>query len=41
MLEGRASPWFPGFAVYRQTAEKDWAPAMAQLTRDLLERRHA
>jgi hypothetical protein len=29
------SPWFPGFAVYRQPATLDWSEPMARLRRDL------
>ena len=32
---GDASPWFPGFSLYRQNNDGDWAPAWAALTRDL------
>jgi hypothetical protein len=35
LQHGRSSPWFPGFAIYRQTLEGDWAPALAELERDL------
>jgi len=35
MLEGDASPWFPGFRVYRQAPERNWAPAMERLRQDL------
>jgi tetratricopeptide (TPR) repeat protein len=33
------SPWFPGFAVYRQPQSRDWAPVLEQLRADLFERR--
>jgi hypothetical protein len=32
---GRASPWFPGFALYRQSLQGDWRAAFAALERDL------
>jgi hypothetical protein len=35
LAEGRASPWFPGTAVYRQTLNGDWQPALAELQQDL------
>ena len=35
MAEGRESPWFPGFSVYRQGYEGDWTQALAQLESDL------
>ncbi len=33
--EGRATPWFPGFTVYRQTPSRDWALALGDLSNDL------
>lgn len=35
MQSGRATPWFPGFAVYRQSLQGDWTAALAALKRDL------
>jgi tetratricopeptide (TPR) repeat protein len=35
MLEGEGSPWFPGFNVYRQPANRDWSTVQARLTEDL------
>jgi tetratricopeptide (TPR) repeat protein len=35
MLEGAASPWFPGFRSYRQAAGGDWSAALASLAADL------
>jgi Flp pilus assembly protein TadD len=35
MLEGAASPWFPGFRVYRQAVGGDWSAALASLAGDL------
>jgi hypothetical protein len=35
MVEGAASPWFPGFVVYRQSPDKDWTAALARLADDL------
>jgi len=32
---GRASPWFPGFTIYRQSLQGDWSPALAALASDL------
>lgn len=32
---GNQSPWFPGFAVYRQQGDGDWGGAFAQLQLDL------
>lgn len=34
---GRTSPWFPGFAIYRQSLQGDWGSAVKQLSSDLLE----
>ncbi|MGH6954304.1 MAG: hypothetical protein ACREGL_08990, partial [Alphaproteobacteria bacterium] len=36
MLAGEGSPWFPGFAVYRQSLSGDWAEPLMTLARDLL-----
>lgn len=33
--EGSPSPWFPGFAVHRQTAGEDWQAPMATLAASL------
>ncbi len=38
MDAGDASPWFPGFTVYRQSAARSWDEAMARLRGDLLAR---
>jgi hypothetical protein len=35
MAEGTASPWFPGFTVYRQGYDGDWERAFDELTDDL------
>lgn len=35
MAEGRESPWFPGFMVYRQAYDNNWDRALADLGRDL------
>lgn len=35
MLQGDESPWFPGFAVYRQLPDRDWAQAATRLAGDL------
>ena len=35
MAEGPSSPWFPGFAVYRQRADRDWDETSARLAADL------
>lgn len=35
MQRGAASPWFPGYSVYRQSLQGDWSPALTQLARDL------
>lgn len=35
MTAGAASPWFPGFRVYRQAADGDWSQACATLGLDL------
>jgi len=35
MLAGAASPWFPGFRVYRQAVGGDWSAALAGLAADL------
>jgi tetratricopeptide (TPR) repeat protein len=36
LAAGRASPWFPGTVVYRQTLQGEWAGALAELRQDLL-----
>ncbi len=36
MASGRYSPWFPGFAIYRQNGDGDWSSAMRDLQRDLV-----
>jgi hypothetical protein len=35
MDEGDASPWFPGCAVYRQSAARSWTDALAAMSADL------
>jgi hypothetical protein len=35
MARGNESPWFPGFAVYRQEIDGDWSEALARLSGDL------
>ncbi len=35
MVNGKESPWFPGFSIYRQTSHGDWEPALAELAGDL------
>ena len=35
MAEGKESPWFPGFAVYRQGYDGDWTKAWEDLSGDL------
>lgn len=35
MRSGLESPWFPGFAIYRQSLQGDWSVALATLKRDL------
>lgn len=35
MSEGRESPWFPGFPIYRQPSSRDWSEPLAALRRDL------
>jgi len=35
MAAGNESPWFPGFTVYRQSTDGDWATALAALKQDL------
>ena len=37
MQSGRESPWFPGFRIYRQSLNGDWAEALGALKRDLAE----
>src|SRR5262245_5072327 len=32
---GTSSPWFPGFAVYREAADTGWTPALRALSEDL------
>jgi tetratricopeptide (TPR) repeat protein len=36
MATGDASPWFPGFRIYRQGVDGDWGGALARLSGDLL-----
>jgi len=35
MREGSESPWFPGFTLYRQQPDGNWAPALARLRANL------
>lgn len=35
MRRDGASPWFPGFAVYRQPPSRDWTEPLARLRQDL------
>jgi hypothetical protein len=35
MSSGDASPWFPGFRIYRQGSDGDWGAAFERLARDL------
>ena len=35
MAAGAASPWFPGYALYRQNNDADWTTAWGELRRDL------
>ena len=35
LASGKESPWFPGFAIYRQNGDGDWSPALQELQRDL------
>jgi Flp pilus assembly protein TadD len=39
MAAGDASPWFPGFTVYRQRPDRSWEDAIVRLTADLEARR--
>jgi hypothetical protein len=39
MRRAGPSPWFPGFAVYRQPQSRDWRPALAALRADLFKGR--
>jgi hypothetical protein len=34
-MSGEKSPWFPGFALYRQAGEGAWGAALEALTSDL------
>lgn len=38
MAEGDESPWFPGFALYRQPSSKDWNKVVEKLGKDLSEK---
>ncbi|HLB16645.1 MAG TPA: tetratricopeptide repeat protein [Burkholderiales bacterium] len=38
MKAGDASPWFPGFRLYRQATDGGWEDALARLGQDLRER---
>jgi hypothetical protein len=35
MSSGDASPWFPGFRVFRQPPSLDWTQPLAELSRSL------
>jgi hypothetical protein len=35
MAAGEESPWFKGFAVYREGRNRDWGAAFGRLARDL------
>jgi len=35
MAAGAASPWFPGFSIYRQSLAGEWDDALESLERDL------
>jgi hypothetical protein len=35
MAEGKESPWFPGFGVYRQGYDGSWEGALEELREDL------
>jgi len=35
MEDGRESPWFPGFQIYRQGRVDGWDEALGNLSRDL------
>ena len=35
MAEGKESPWFPGFSVYRQRYDGSWEGALAELQQDM------
>lgn len=37
MADGRESPWFPGFTVYRQGYDGNWESALAALRQNLIE----
>ncbi|MGA0034329.1 MAG: hypothetical protein ACO3HA_13505, partial [Burkholderiales bacterium] len=41
MALGDASPWFPGFSLYRQTISRDWSNAIERLRGDLLMKNEA
>ena len=41
MAAGDESPWFPGFGIYRQGTDGDWAAAFTRLARDLTAERGA
>lgn len=38
MASGNQSPWFPGFALYRQSLAGNWEEVLARLTYDLTDR---
>jgi tetratricopeptide (TPR) repeat protein len=35
-IAGDESPWFPGFRIYRQKADRDWSAALRRLRADML-----
>ena len=35
MAQGKESPWFPGFSVYRQGYDGNWDSALRELENDL------
>jgi len=35
LRSGSASPWFPGFSIYRQSPQGDWSHALHALARDM------
>jgi hypothetical protein len=35
MHAGEAAPWFPGFTVYRQSPQREWAAALDKLQQDI------
>lgn len=37
LASGPASPWFPGFLIYRQSPDGDWSSGLAKLRADLMD----